>query len=220
MFKPVIFIGPTLSIDKAKEILDADYRPPAKKGDLLKLIPTAVKFVGLVDGYFLQDYPPTPIEVYNLLRKKGILVFGSSSLGALRAVELKRFGMMGIGKIFNLFLKGVIDSDDEVAVTFTGYREYQSDALIDIRYNLFLAQKKQIIDKNTKRNILRIAKKTYFPYRTYDDILEKSKKVFSLQKKQIEDFGEYISKHKVSLKEKDAIRLLINIKNTIEVGTI
>ena len=220
MFKPVIFIGPTLSIDKAKEILDADYRPPAKKGDLLKLIPTAVKFVGLVDGYFLQDYPPTPIEVYNLLRKKGILVFGSSSLGALRAVELKRFGMMGIGNIFKLFLKGIIDSDDEVAVTFTGYREYQSDALIDIRYNLFLAQKKQIIDKNTKRNILRIAKKTYFPYRTYDDILEKSKKVFSLQKKQIEDFGEYISKHKVSLKEKDAITLLINIKNIIEVGTI
>jgi hypothetical protein len=220
MFKPVIFIGPTLSIDKAKEILDADYRPPAKKGDLLKLIPTAVKFVGLIDGYFLQDYPPTPIEVYNLLRKKDVLVFGSSSLGALRAVELKRFGMIGIGKIFNLFLKGVIDSDDEVAVTFTGYREYQSDALIDIRYNLFLAQKKQIIDKNTKRNILRIAKKTYFPYRTYDDILEKSKKVFSLQKKQIEDFGEYISKHKVSLKEKDAIRLLINIKNIIEVGTI
>jgi hypothetical protein len=220
MFKPVIFIGPTLSIDKAKEILDADYRPPAKKGDLLKLIPTAVKFVGLVDGYFLQDYPPTPIEVYNLLRKKDVMVFGSSSLGALRAVELKRFGMIGIGKIFNLFLKGVIDSDDEVAVTFTGYREYQSDALIDIRYNLFLAQKKQIIDKNTKRNILRIAKKTYFPYRTYDDILEKSKKVFSLQKKQIEDFGEYITKHKVSLKEKDAIRLLINIKNIIEVGTI
>jgi hypothetical protein len=220
MFKPVIFIGPTLSIDKAKEILDADYRPPAKKGDLLKLIPTAVKFVGLIDGYFLQDYPPTPIEVYNLLRKKDVLVFGSSSLGALRAVELKRFGMMGIGKIFNLFLKGVIDSDDEVAVTFTGYKEYQSDALIDIRYNLFLAQKKQIIDKNTKRNILRIAKKTYFPYRTYDDILEKSKKVFSLQKKQIEDFGEYITKHKVSLKEKDAIRLLINIKNIIEVGTI
>jgi TfuA protein len=217
MFKPVIFVGPTLSIDKAKEILDADYRPPAKKGDLLKLIPTAVKFVGLVDGYFLQDYPPTPIEVYNLLRKKDVMVFGSSSLGALRAVELKRFGMIGIGKIFNLFLKGVIDSDDEVAVTFTEYRKYQSDALIDMRYNLFLAQKKQIIDKNTKRNILRIAKKTYFPYRTYDDILDKSKKVFSLQRKQIEDFGDYISKNKVSLKEKDAIDLLINIKNTMEV---
>ncbi len=121
MFKPVIFLGPTLSIEKAKEILDADYRPPAKKGDLLQLIPRDVKFVGLIDGYFLQDYPPTPIEVYNLLRKKDIVVYGSSSLGALRAVELKKFGMIGIGKIFELFLKGVIDSDDEVAVTFTGY---------------------------------------------------------------------------------------------------
>ena len=216
MFKPVIFLGPTLSIDKAKEILDADYRSPAKKGDLLKLIPTAVRFVGLVDGYFLQDYPPTPIEVYNLLRKKDVMVFGSSSLGALRAVELNKFGMKGVGKIFKLYLNGIIDSDDEVAVTFTGYSEYQSDALIDIRYNLFLAQKKQIIDRNTQRNILRIAKKTYFPYRTYNDILDKSKKIFSLQRKQIEDFEEYLSKNKVSLKEKDAITLLINIKNTIE----
>ena len=69
---------------------------------------------------------------------------------------------MGIGNIFNLFLKGIIDSDDEVAVTFTGYREYQSDALIDIRYNLFLAQKKQIIDKNTKEKHFKNSKKNLF----------------------------------------------------------
>src|SRR5919107_228337 len=200
MFKPVIFIGPTLSIDKAKEILDADYRPPAKKGDLLKLIPTAVKFVGLIDGYFLQDYPPTPIEVYNLLRKKDVMVFGSSSLGALRAVELKKFGIIGIGKIFELFLKGIIDSDDEVAVTFTGYAGYKSDALIDIRYNLFLALKNNIIDNYTKKIILRISKNTYFPYRTYNDTIDESKKIFPSQKNQIEDFEEYLTKNKRSLK--------------------
>ncbi len=121
MSKPVIFLGPTLSIEKAKEILDADYRKPAKKGDLLQLALSDVKVVGLIDGYFLQDYPPTPIEVYNLLRKKDIRVFGSSSLGALRAVELNKFGMKGVGKIFEIFRKGIIDSDDEVAVTFTDY---------------------------------------------------------------------------------------------------
>jgi hypothetical protein len=212
MVKPVIFLGPTLSIEKAKEILDADYKPPAKKGDLLNLIPSSVKLVGVIDGYFLQDYPPTPIEVYNLLRKKNLMVFGSSSLGALRAVELKKFGMVGIGKIFDLFLKGVIDSDDEVAVTFTGYSGYKSDALIDIRYNLFLAQKNKIIDKNTKRNILQIAKKTYFPYRTYNDIIDESKKTFPLQKKQLIDFEGYLIKNKKSLKEYDAINLLKSIK--------
>ena len=212
MHKPVIFLGPTLSVEKAKDILDADYRPPAKKGDLLHLIPMDVKVVGIIDGYFLQDYPPTPIEVYNLLRKKDLLVMGSSSLGALRAVELKKFGMIGIGKIFGLFFKGVLDADDEVAVTFTGYSEYKSDALIDIRYNLFLALKNKIIDEKTKKNILRISKKTYFPYRTYKDIVGESKMTFPDQKKQIEDFGEYLIKHKKSLKEEDAIKLLIRIK--------
>ncbi len=216
MFKPVIFLGPTMSIEKAKEILDADYRPPAKKGDLLRLIPSSVKVVGIIDGYFLQDYPPTPIEVYNLLRKKDVSVFGSSSLGALRAVELNKFGMMGIGKIFDLFLKGVVDSDDEVAVTFTGYSGYKSDALIDIRYNLFLAQKNKIIDIKTRKNILGIAKKTYFPYRTYNDIIDESKKTFPSQNKQIENFKEYIVNNKKSLKEKDAIKLLMHIKGTAE----
>jgi hypothetical protein len=216
MVKPVIFLGPTLSIKKAKEILDADYKPPAKKGDLLQLILSNVKIIGIIDGYFLQDYPPTPIEVYNLLRKKDVKVFGSSSLGALRAVELNKFGMIGVGKIFELFFKGVVDSDDEVAVTFTGYSGYRSDALIDIRYNLFLAQKKNIIDKITKKHILQISKNTYFPYRTYSDIIDESKKTFPSQKKQFEDFNEYLVKNKESLKEKDAIKLLMTIKEELK----
>jgi TfuA protein len=216
MLKPVIFLGPTLSIEKAKEILDADYRLPAKKGDLLRLIPSPVKFVGLIDGYFLQDYPPTPIEVYNLLRKKNVKVFGSSSLGALRAVELKKFGMIGIGKIFNLYLNGIIDSDDEVAVTFTGYTGYKSEALIDIRYNLFLAYKNKLIDKGTKNIILKIAKRTYFPYRTYNDILNKSKQVLPQKKKQLEDLETFISKKRISLKERDAIELLNCIKYMVK----
>ena len=212
MLKPVIFLGPTLSTEKAKEILDADYRSPAKKGDFLQLIQSNVKIVGLIDGYFLQDYPPTPIEVYNLLRKKNVVIYGSSSLGALRAVELKKFGMIGIGKIFELFLRGVVDSDDEVAVTFTEYSRYKSDALIDIRYNLFLAKKNNIIDINTKKNILKIAKKTYFPYRRYNDIIDETKKTFPALKKQIEYFEEYLIKNKKSLKEIDAVKLLIRIR--------
>jgi len=162
MPKPVVFLGPTMQIEKAKKILDAEYKAPAKKGDFLRLITSNIRIVGLIDGYFLQDYPPTPIEVYNLLRKKGVTIYGSSSLGALRAVELKKFGMIGVGKIFELFLNRVIDSDDEVAVTFTDYLQYKSEALIDIRYNLFLAQKKNIIDNQTKKNILDIAKKNLF----------------------------------------------------------
>ncbi len=216
MPKPVIFLGPTLPIEKAKAILDADYRPPAKKGDLLQLILSNVSIIGLIDGYFLQDYPPTPIEVYNLLRKKNVKVFGSSSLGALRAVELKKFGMIGIGKIYDLFDKEKINSDDEVAVTFTEYLGYKSEALIDIRYNLFLARRRGIIDNNTDKIILATAKKIYFPYRTYEDILNESIKKFPEFKEKINIFMEYIVKNKKSLKEIDAIKLLHTINSTIK----
>jgi len=211
--KPVIFLGPSLSRDKARKILDADYRLPAKKGDLLKLILKEVNIVGLVDGYFLQDYPPTPIEVYNLVRKRDVKVLGSSSLGALRAVELGKYGMIGIGKIFRLFRDGILDSDDEVAVTFTDYMNYKSEALIDIRYNLFLAQKYKIIDNMTRRSILKISKQTYFPYRTYEDILDKCKLKYPEIHSQLESFRDYVLNNKKSLKEMDAVRLLKHIKS-------
>ena len=211
--KPIIFLGPSLSIEKAKKILEADYRKPAKKGDLLQLIFNETKIVGLIDGYFLQDYPPTPIEVYNLVKKKETKVYGSSSLGALRAVELSKYGMIGVGKIFNLFRNGILDSDDEVAVTFTDYSNYKSEALIDIRYNLFLAQKMKVIDKEVKRIILRVSKQTYFPYRTYTDILDKCKQKYPDYRLQIEKFGEYIQSNRKSLKEDDAVLLLKRIKS-------
>lgn len=211
--RPIIFLGPSLSIEKAKKILEADYRKPAKKGDLLQLIFNETKIVGLIDGYFLQDYPPTPIEVYNLVKKKETKVYGSSSLGALRAVELSKYGMIGVGKIFNLFRNGILDSDDEVAVTFTDYSDYKSEALIDIRYNLFLAQKMKVIDKEVKRIILRVSKQTYFPYRTYTDILDKCKQKYPHYRLQIEKFGEYIQSNRKSLKEDDAVLLLKRIRS-------
>jgi hypothetical protein len=214
--KPVIFLGPSLSREKAREILDADYRLPAKKGDLLQLILKEVNIVGLVDGYFLQDYPPTPIEVYNLVRKRNVKVFGSSSLGALRAVELGKYGMIGIGKIFRLFRDGILESDDEVAVTFTDYTNYKSEALIDIRYNLFLAQKYNIIDRITGRSILKVSKQTYFPYRTYEDILDKCKLKYPEINSKIESFRGYILNNRKSLKERDAVRLLKHIKSICE----
>jgi len=214
--KPVIFLGPSLSREKARKILDADYRLPAKKGDLLQLILKEVNIVGLVDGYFLQDYPPTPIEVYNLVRKRNMKVFGSSSLGALRAVELGKYGMIGIGKIFRLFRDGILESDDEVAVTFTDYTNYKSEALIDIRYNLFLAQKYNIIDNSTGRSILKVSKQTYFPYRTYEDILDKCKLKYPEINSKIESFRDYILNNRKSLKERDAVRLLKHIKSICE----
>jgi hypothetical protein len=221
MGKPIIFLGPSLSHKKAREIFDADYRPPAKKGDFLRLsadFEVAEMMVGFVDGVFLQDYPPTPIEVYHLTRKKGVLLAGAASLGALRAVELEKFGMVGIGKIFQLYKSGRLNADDEVAVTFASEGDYQlqSESMIDIRYNLYLAHKNNVISEKAKRLLVKLAKETYFPHRKYVYILEEAKSRYPMLEGEIDSFGNYIKSNRKSLKEMDAIRLVKYLKQRYE----
>jgi hypothetical protein len=222
MGKPIIFLGPSLSHEKAKKIFDADYRPPARKGDFLRLTAdfdgTKKMSVGFVDGVFLQDYPPTPIEVYHLIRKNGVLLVGAASLGALRAVELEKFGMVGIGKIFQLYKTGKLNADDEVAVTFAPEGDYllQSEAMVDIRYNLYLAYKNKVISENTKHILVKLAKEIYFPHRKYIYILEEAKNRYPKLGSEIDSFGGYIRSNRKSLKEMDAIRLIKYLKERNE----
>jgi TfuA protein len=226
--KPIIFVGPSLSLQKARKIFDADYRGPAKKGDLLVLSasslislknrPNAINFVGLIDGLFLQDYPPTPIEVFQLLSNKNFRVVGGASIGALRAVELEKFGMVGIGKIFELFKNGTTNADDEVAVTFhpgDGV-SIQSEAMIDIRFNLFIAHKINIITKRTKHIIAKAAKSIYFPYRNYSNVIEETRTKFPELSRELDSFSSYINHHRLSLKEIDAIKVIKYIKVAYE----
>jgi hypothetical protein len=199
-------------MEKAKEIFPlADYRPPARKGDFNRLAKEGVQFVGFIDGVFLQDYPPTPIEVYNLLQNKNITLVGAASLGALRAVELEKFGMIGVGRIFELYKKGTLDSDDEVAVTFSE-QDYklQSEALIDIRYTLYHAYKDGIIDKKTKKILVKTAKNIYFPYRTYSELFERING--TIEERVLQDLEAYVKTHRKSLKEEDAVKLIEFIK--------
>jgi hypothetical protein len=215
----VVFVGPSLDPKKARTILEADYRPPAKKGDLIKLIMSLDEketVVGLIDGYFLLDYPPTPIEVYQLIVRPNTVVIGSSSIGALRAVELEKFGMIGIGKIFQLFKHGKLDADDEVAVTFSQdlYR-LQSEAMVDIRYNLYLSLKRGFVDKETKDAIAKVAKSIYFPYRTYQNIIEETIKNYPQLENNARRFEAYILRNRKSLKERDALKLIEHIRDMI-----
>jgi hypothetical protein len=184
----------------------------------LKNQPNAINFVGLIDGLFLQDYPPTPIEVFQLLSNKNFRVVGGASIGALRAVELEKFGMVGIGKVFELFKSGTTNADDEVAVTFhpgDGV-SIQSEAMIDIRFNLFIAHKKNIITKRTKHIIAKTAKSIYFPYRNYSNVIEETRTKFPELSRELDSFSSYINHHRLSLKEIDAIKVIKYIKVAYE----
>ncbi len=225
MNKPIIFVGPSLDLQKARKLFDADYRPPAKKGDLISLLSgsgdTNLLIVGLIDGLFLQDYPPTPIEVYQLLKRRNSLVLGAASIGALRAVELEKYGMIGIGKIFELYKLRKFTADDEVAVTFNEEtRDLQSEAMIDIRYNLLIAFKKGIIDEDTRRTTVKVAKSMYFPDRSYVNIINETEKRFPHLSEHMISLRSFVSMNRHSLKEKDAIRLIAYARLKYESKTI
>ena len=219
MKKPIIFLGPSLSHEKARKIFQADFRGPAKKGDLLRASGDIddSTIVCLVDALFLQDYPPSPIEVYQLMLNKNIKLYGAASLGALRAVELEKFGMIGMGKIFELYKKGKLTADDEIAVTFVeGEHQLQSEAMIDIRFNLFLAHRMGIINEITKKTIAKVAKNIYFPYRNYTDILDQTQKQYPAISKDLKSFRTYIIKNRQSLKERDTIKLINYVKQLLK----
>jgi len=194
---------------EAEEILKADYRPPAKRGDIFRAAKDGAKIVGLIDGVFFQDSAVAHKEVLAVL-ETGVVVVGASSMGALRAAELYSFGMEGVGEIFRLYRDGVLISDDEVALIFdpVSYTPL-SEPLVNIRDNIRAAQELGYIDQDAGEKILAAASSLYFPKRTYDSILETTK---DLDDRQKEGFMKFLREEKRDLKRDDAIRALERIK--------
>src|SRR5580700_2858864 len=111
----IIFTGPTLSENAARCELDATYLPPAAQGDVYRAAVGRPVAIGIIDGVFDQVPSVWHKEVLWAM-SQGIHVFGSASMGALRAAELHSFGMRGVGRIFEAFVDGALEDDDEVAV--------------------------------------------------------------------------------------------------------
>lgn len=109
-----VFAGPSLPVAFRPEG-PFDWRPPAMAGDLLALVDRPPARLCLIDGLFDSCPAPWHKEIL-LLMARGTLVFGASSMGALRAAELHTFGMIGVGTIFRIYRDGLLHGDDEVAL--------------------------------------------------------------------------------------------------------
>ena len=137
--RPVVaFLGPTLSEDEARAVLDAEYMPPAGHGDVLRAALRRPRVIAIVDGVFERTPAVWHKEILFAL-SEGIHVYGAASMGALRAAELDRFGMRGVGDVYRAYAEGVLEDDDEVAVAHTdaehGFRAL-SDSMVDVRATL------------------------------------------------------------------------------------
>src|SRR5690606_25819041 len=141
----VIFLGPSLDPAAAGRFLAADYRPPAKRGDITDAAKEGARIITLIDGVFFQDCSVGHREILAALAQ-GVRVIGASSMGALRAAELAPLGMEGVGTIFRLYRDGILTSDDEVALVYDPETNLPlSEPLINIRCTIRAAEREGVL---------------------------------------------------------------------------
>jgi hypothetical protein len=209
----VVFLGPSLPHSEAKKILEAEFRPPIRRGDLPTL-PEDVRLVGIIDGVFMSEAAVGHREIVTLL-KRGTKVVGGGSMGALRASELESFGMRGVGRIFELYLSGQVEGDDEVALIFHPETlEALSEPLVNIRLNLTRAVEAGIVSESDASFALERMKQTYFPKRSIALLLN------VLSEGAGEDVARnlktYIDAEYEDFKRKDALEVLSTLRKMQE----
>jgi len=210
----VVFLGPSCDLASARAILDAEYRPPAKRGDIADAARTGARIIGLIDGVFFQDCAVAHREVLAALRA-GVRVVGASSMGALRAAELDSLGMEGVGEVYRAYREGRLVADDEVALIFDPETFVPlSEPLVNIRATLQEALARGVVGADTARGILAAAQGLYFPERTYDAIVEAAEG--TVPPEELARFLAFAGEHAVDRKREDALSALRYIRDLAE----
>lgn len=215
----VIFLGPSLPVAEARQILDATYLPPAKQADFLSAIATyRPDVIGLVDGEFGQSLSVWHKEILYAL-SEGIAVYGGSSMGALRAVETAAYGTIGIGQVYGMYASGEINDDDEVALAHglddSGYRAF-SLPMVNIRATLKRAHAAGALDGEMHARLIRLAKALYFPERTWTRILRDAA-MEGVGEARCSELRVYLTENYHDIKREDAVHLLETIRDLRDV---
>lgn len=219
-----VFVGPTLPVDAAEEILDAIYLPPARRGDIARaILAHDPQCIGLIDGYFEQVPSVWHKELLWAL-DLGIKVYGAASMGALRSAELAQFGMIGVGRIFEAYATGCFDpfpepfeDDDEVAVVHgpaeIGYPS--TDAMVDIRASLIAAHHAGVLEQSDMFTLAASAKELFYKHRTFPAVLDLAAKN-GITEATVAALRSWLSDNRLSQKRLDAEEMLRRIKITSE----
>jgi hypothetical protein len=213
----ILFTGPSLPPHLAAQRLSATCRPPVSQGDVYRASLERPSIIGIIDGYF-RSVPSVWHKEILWALSQGITVYGSASMGALRAAELAVFGVIGVGWIYEAFRDGRLIDDDEVAVEHgpaeLGYA-CTSEAMVNIRRTLSAAEHHGIISSVTRRSLENYAKSLYYPMRTYSNILSGTPGV---ARSEIRAFSAWLPSGQINQKRDDAVSMLAEIEKAVVSG--
>ena len=211
----VVYTGTSINYHDAMKILNADYRPPVKRNDIKRIMRNPPDIIGIIDGVFFDSAAVAHREIIDAI-KSGVIVVGGGSMGALRASELDSYGMIGVGKIYEMYRSGVLESDDEVAVTFDAdTMEAMSVPLVNIRATLGSAVESGLLEHEIADSILEIARKLFYPDRNYLNIVSECMKKGIVSDPDQGKLLDLLLEHEVDVKREDAVSVLEKIKGLI-----
>jgi hypothetical protein len=171
----VVLVGPTYApVASSCIIEDAGFevRPPARRGDISCIAENGTGIIVLVDGRFNQSLAVGHAELRVAL-EKGWVIWGLSSMGAIRAFEMRECGMRGFGRIYQHFLAPGDFTDDEVALLHAPEAPYTafSEPLVHIRHCLLEMERNKVLSANAARHVIRKMEKRWFAERTLDEFI-------------------------------------------------
>jgi hypothetical protein len=214
-----VFTGPTISPTEAKRQLDAVYLPPVAEGDVYRVALERPAAIGVIDGYF-QSVPAVRHKEILWAMSRGIHVFGSASMGAIRAAELAAFGMEGVGRIFEFYRDGALEDDDEVAIAH-GPAEVEfvcgSEAMVNIRQTLRKAERLGVISTDVRAALEKVAKELFYPDRSYPLILRCALED-GLPEGQLARLRQWLPSGQVNQKKEDALAMLRLMRQRLSHG--
>jgi hypothetical protein len=211
MMPPLVFLGPSMKRAEAASLIAAEIRPPARRGDIYRGLIDGYTTIVLIDGEFHGHPSVWQREIVDALLE-GAVVHGASSMGALRAAELHTLGMAGHGRIFAWYRDGVIDGDDEVALTYgpaeLGYPAF-SEPLVNIRATLAAAVP-TIITAEENTELIESVRRLYFPNRSFAALLDAGPAT-KWPAERREALSKFLAERRIDQKRLDAIAALTTI---------
>lgn len=214
--RAVIFTGNSISHEDARKILRANYQPPVRRFQLEKFVQKGYKIIGIIDGIFFDRAAVGHREILSAL-DSGVKVVGGASMGALRASELDTHGMIGVGKVYEWYRDGVIESDDEVAVsTNPDTFEPISVPLVNIRETLKAALVSGLVSTEEHEGLLKLAIDTYYPDRSYLGLVKEGVKKGLIPEEKKKSILDFCTGNEVDVKREDAILVLETVKKLME----
>jgi hypothetical protein len=172
--KTIVFFGPSIAESEVLKLAAVTHAPPIKRGDLARAEGYDV-FV-ILDGEFGQNMSVSPKEILGML-ERGKTVIGASSMGALRASELDRSGMIGTGWVYDYFRRCAVRRDADVALVYSPFDfKPMTVPMVDVEYWMEQASTAGLIGNRERARLLKAVRNIFFADRSLDRLMDAARR--------------------------------------------